>query len=936
MRFRGSSPIIAKKGNAMKKPFLALTFFLLLFTASAGTGLSMEKPRQIPDLPPDVQAAVATVIPSEPGDYFVVLKNGMTVLIRQNSEYDVVSAQVFVRAGSIYEGRLLTAGLSHNLEHIVAGGTTGSFTEEQAKERLKEMGGASNAYTTYDRTVYFIDTSSEHWKDALGLLISYVSDNRLDPKEVTREKSVIQQEFKLGENNPSRELWQLFMDTAYRIHPVRYPVIGYEDVFVRNSREDLEAYYAERYAPENIVMAIAGNVDPIAALKYVIEATKGFARKAAPVDSLPPEPPQTSPRRTEKELPIAKLTQAMIGFPSVDIASPDLYALDVLAILAGDGDTSRLHRRLKEKEKQVLSVDASNWTPSFVKGQFIISMDLPPDKWPKVMDGVEDELNRLKKELATSEELEKAKKKVVAAHVFGKETASEMASTIASSYFDTGDPYFDETYVEGIRRVTAEEVRRAANAYLDMGRMNVAVIKPPKEAKESASATEAVPAAPATAQASEPRFVKLNNGMKLLLKSDRTLPLVTIQLYGPGGLTYEKSAPPGISAFTAELLTAGTKTRSKQDIAKAIESVGGAIGSGSESNTYHVSIKVLKEDLDLALDILSDIVQNSQFPADEIEKNRQDFLLALQQRDESWQAEIAHLFKENYFKEHPYGHDRLGTPESIKALTRDEIVKFYHRMATPAGAVLAVYGDVDADVVQKRITEKFASWKAAPGSAEKPDLPNETEMLSENRVVEKKNQKTSAALLIGTNGVDLKSEDRPTLDVLDAILSGVSYPTGRLEDALRGGDQDLVYLVHAFPFYGVNAGFFGVITQTTLANLDKVQGIIMDNLNKLVAEPVSQQELDTGKNIVVTMHHMELESIEAQAQSATVDEVLGLGWNYDAGYIEKVKAVTAANIQDAAKRLFTHTLTVRTIPEHPVEVIPPHSDEPQHMHPGRP
>ena len=177
----------------------------------------LKLPRQPPALPPAAKELVQRTLSSKPGDLFVVLKNGLTVLIRSQTESDVVSAQVFVRAGSIYEGKYLTAGISHYLEHVLSGGSTRSFTETEAKERLERFGGATNASTSFDRTVYYINTSTEHWKEALDLLLSYVSESTLDPQQVLREKAVIQQEIKMGENNPGSELWKLFMKTAYRV-----------------------------------------------------------------------------------------------------------------------------------------------------------------------------------------------------------------------------------------------------------------------------------------------------------------------------------------------------------------------------------------------------------------------------------------------------------------------------------------------------------------------------------------------------------------------------------------------------------------------------------------------------------------------------------------------------------------------------------------------
>ena len=319
---------------------------------------------------------VQRTLASKPDDLFVVLKNGLTLLVHQQPGAEVVSAQVFVRAGSALEGKYMRAGLSHYLEHIVAGGTTRSFTEEQAKERIRAMGGTTNAYTSYDRTVYYINTGAGHWRDALDLLLSYVSENVVDPKEVAREKKVIQQEMKMGESNPNTELWKLFVQTAYQKNPVRYPVIGYEEVFVQQSREALLDYYQQRYQPENVIVALSGNVQAAEVLQFVAEKTKDFLPGTSDPVVLPEEPLQGSVRWEEKEVPIVRLVQAMIGFPSVNAYEKDLYALDVLAQVMGEGETCRLHCRLKEEQNKVFSIGASNWTPAFVRGQFVISVSL--------------------------------------------------------------------------------------------------------------------------------------------------------------------------------------------------------------------------------------------------------------------------------------------------------------------------------------------------------------------------------------------------------------------------------------------------------------------------------------------------------------------------------------------------------------------------------
>lgn len=900
----------------MRKRMFSGGLCLLLICGLASLAEGFEGPRQAPSLSPAAREVVQRTLSSKPGDLFAVLKNGLTVLIRPQADSEALSAQVFVRAGSIYEGRYQTSGVSHYLEHVLSGGSTRSFSEREAKDRLERLGGVTNASTSFDRTKYYITTTTAHWKDALDLLLSYVSESTLDAQQVLREKAVIQQEVKMGENDPGGQLWKLFMKTAYRVNPARTPVIGYEEVFVKLDRDALEDYYRQRYQPENIVVVVVGRIAPEEVLQFIAEKTKEFTRKAGAPVTVPSEPEQVSPRWEERTLPLARLTQAIVGFPSMTVYDKDLYALDVLALLLGDGQTSRLHYRLKDKENKVLSVSASNWTPSFVQGQFAITLTLDPQNWPKILDPINEEIARLKKDLVAPEELAKAKKLVLAQHIFGKGTTSALASSLGSSYFDTGDPYFDEGYVEGIRKVSREDLRDVARRYLLANRMNVAVIKP-EPAKEAVARSETDTGLPGVS--SSPEVKKLQNGLQVLLKKDPTLPLVSIQLYGLGGLLLEDPQKPGLASFTSSLLPAGTKARTKRQIAQAIEGIGGSLESRSDTNTYHITIKVLKEDLEVALDVLSDLLQNAQFPTDEVEKRRQETLLAIRRLDESWQTEVMQLFKQNYFLHSSYRNERLGTPESVRSFSRDDVLAFNRRMVNPHHSVLAIYGDLDPTRTFTILSRKLESWKASPVTlAAQPD---ETHPLKKDGVVEKKNDKTSCALFIGTDGISLDDPRRPVLDVLDAVLSGTGYPGGRLFEALRGGTEDLVYVVGAFPFYGKRAGFFGVITQTTLNNLTKVEDIVLAHLRRLAEEPVSSEELQNAKAMMKNAHQLGLEAVDAQARTAAVNEVLGLGWDYDRKYVSLIEAVTAEEIQALARELFANTLIVRTLPENPVNIL---------------
>lgn len=874
-------------------------------------------------LPAELLDRVSAVLPSKPGDTFLQLRNGMTVLIRENHSAGVVSCQVLVRTGSIHEGPHFFGGLSHYLEHVVAGGSTRSFSEREARELLQAMGGATNAYTSHDRTVYFINTTATHYGQALRLLLSYSSEALLDAGQVAREKAVIQQEYKLGETNPGRQLWRLFMETAYRKHPVRHPVIGYEDVFVTVTRDNLLDYYRKRYVPQQLVLAVVGDVDTADVVRTVLELTGDMVRTFDPLITAEEEPLQVTPRWVERSFPPARLTSMMVGVHSVALTHPDLYALDVLAIILGKGRTSRLYKQLKDKQELVLSVDAFSWTPAYVAGIFGFSFSLERDKVDSTLAALWREIEEVENKLVETSELEKAKRQIIADSIHSKESMAEMASSLVGSFVDTGDPYFDSSYVKKIQTVSREDVQRVARIYLKRDVSTVAILSPPRANAKAPDRGDA-------RRRSAVRKITLNNGLRLLLKSDHTLPLAEFRVSGLGGQYLEPEELSGISSFTMALLTKGTGKRSKGQIAETIEQLGGSLVSGSGRNTYYVSLSVLKEDIDTGLELLADVLTNPSFPEAEIEKQRQDSLLTIRRLDESWEQEVERLFRRNFYRSHPYARDIIGTEGSVKRLGREEIRGFYQGVVMPTNAVMAVFGDIDPDTMVSKISRVLGKWRGVGEFLKGQGRP--VEPLTTDLRIEEKTAKVAASIFLGTAGVSITDPERPTLDVIDAVLSGISYPSGWLHEALRGGDRSLVYVIHGFPAYGLDTGHFGIVTQTTLSNYQQVAAIILERLQKIQQDRLEPGELEAARNMCITMHEFGLETNAAQAASAAVNEVLGLGYDWDRRYPDQIRQVQAEDVLRLARKLFQHHLLVSAIPERPVEaVIPPQRRERMHV-----
>ena len=847
------------------------------------------------------------IIPSKPDDLFVVLDNGLTVLIRESRGSTVVSSQILVKTGSIYEGERMQGGLSHYLEHVVSGGSTSKLSETQIKERLQVIGGATNAYTGYEQTVYFVKTTRTHYKEALSLLVGFVTDCQFDETEYQREKGVIIQEFKMGENNPSRQLWYTFMKTAYLQHPVRYPVIGEKEIFLSMGREDLVAHYRRWYAPENMIISVAGDIEKEETLRTVLHLAGTFKGTSNPPYVIPEEPAQLAPRTVEKGLAVARITQAQLGFRTVSLTNPDLYPLDVLAVIMGDGRTSRLYQTVRDEKGLVLSISAGSWTPTFADGQFLVSMDLAYEDLKKAIDTVWEEISDVQKNSVGEEALKRAKNKVVADYIYGQESVQSQARQLAENWVSTGDPYFSDNYVSRIQEVTSEDVMRVAKKYLKRDRMTLAVVRP----KTEASLPGEKPSSPSDLQQSIHRIV-LPNQMTLLLKRNTAAPIVVLNLFANGGLRFEPVDKPGLSHFMASLLTKGTQRRSKADIAKAIENVGGSIKSQSGYNTASVSVSVLKEHLYVALDLLSDVVLHPTFPEKEIEKQRRETLMAIERLDENWTTEITRLVKRHYYHKHPYRNDVIGSAKAVESFSREEIRDFYKSIMMSNNAVLAIFGEIDPVTVASRVEDAFKDFQ--PGVVEQPTIETETQNIVQDESFETLNEKTSAAIVVGYNGLTLTDSEGPVVDVLDAVISGIGYPSGWLHEALRGGDRSLVYMVHAYPAFGIDGGYFGIMAQTTPDNYDTVLKIILDKMALIQSEALDPSTLERAKSMCITAHELGLERIASQASSVALNEIIGLGYDYDEKYPGLIQRVSAEDVLRVAKNLFRHHLIVATKP----------------------
>lgn len=831
------------------------------------------------------------------------LPNGLTILVQENHAAPVVAVRFYVQTGSITEGKYAGSGISHLFEHVLQEGSK-TRTKQQINNETQAIGGQTNAYTSNDVTAYHIVTAAPYFNRALDNLADSLMNATFPEAEVKTQQGIIHHEMNMGEDDPGRILWRTFHETAFIRHPVRLPVIGYREAFDALTRDDIISYYDTHYTPENTILAVAGDVkagDVFAAAKKTLGA---WPRRAATAPAIPDEPIQNTPRRAVFEKTAMQNASAMIGWHTIPLQHPDLYALDVLAKILGGGETSRLTQSLRQKQELVYGVSAFSATPNYNAGIFAVNATLPPEKLPKLEAAVWNEINKIKTGGVTSAELARVKRGIETDYVFDTDVA-EQAERMAYDFMGTGNPDFSDQYVTRINAVTAAQVQAVAKKYLLQNGVTTAIVRPPVAGSTPGAASKKDVVA-------EPKMFTLKNGLRVIIRENNQTPTVAISAIGLDGLRAEAPGKNGVANIATDLLLRGTTKRSALEFSQVVDDMGASINAGSGYNAWTVSSNWLARDWRRGLSLVHEALTMPKFSDDELRREKTLVAAAIKQQEDDPDAVASIAVRGEFFGTHPYGRSTLGNLDSIAKVSRADVVSHWNRVLNPAQMVLAIYGDVDAAQALKVATYLFGDLKAKAPQTLDEILP--IKPLTKPVAITKKLPDISQTVLyFAYPGIESKSEDRAALTVLDGALSGIYYPGGRLHARLR--DNQLVYGVHAFEMRGIDGGSFIIEAGTTLDKRDEVRSIIEEEVQKIRNAPISQEELKRAKGMAITAQAVDLQTNAAQANNAIVNELLDRGFKNSDNYQKEINAVTVEDVQRVAKKYLRPEVSALAIVE---------------------
>lgn len=855
------------------------------------------------------------------------LNNGLEVVLEENHAAPVVAFQAWVKIGAADEPPAL-AGIAHVFEHMLFKGTKKRGVGQIARE-VESSGGEINAWTSHDETVYHLVLASRFFDTGLDILADTLMNSSFDAAELERERQVVLEEIKQGLDDPERQAGQGLFQSVFDIHPYGRPIIGNETTVRKLRREDILAFFAKNYVASNVTLVVVGDFDAVAAKKKIAQAFSTMP-EGSPVGPRPSQPEQNA-LRVQAGSRDVKEAQLLFGFRTPAINHPDIAALDLLAVLLGQGESSRLNLEVV-RNRQLATNTSAYLFSARDPGALVIGVSLSPSRIEDATRAVLDEAFRLTQEDIRPEELAKARTILESDRVYDKETVQGYARKLGFFSAIAGDPNFEEHYLAALQKSTAADLRRVAAQYLRAANLTIYVQAPERKASKQQDKADRVAArvrkvAEAAETRASARFARSTaivpdsdrvirhvfpSGLKLLILRDSSVPVVALRATWVGGLRYEDDRSNGISNMLAALLARGTKTRSAEQIMTEVEGMAGSLTGYAGRNSLGLQAEFLSRYFDRGLDLVADCLLNATFSEDELEKERRIVLDDIRAQEDNLGQVAFKLFHSTMWSKHPYRLDPMGTTQSIAGLTRRKLINHYRQRYNTSNLTIAVVGDVDPARVRAKVAAVLG--ETPDQRLERPTVPVEPSR-TEPAQVFKFLSKEQAHFVLGFQGVGFASPDRFPLEVLAYALSGQG---GRLFTEIRE-KRALAYRVSAFSMEGIDPGYFAVYLASSPDNLEEAVKVVRQELHAAAEKGISVDELARAQRYLIGVHAIGLQRKSAIAAALAFHEAYGQGWKSYRQYGDNIMKVRIEDVARVARKYLDPQREVTAVVKPPAE-----------------
>ncbi|MEK9726732.1 MAG: insulinase family protein [Candidatus Margulisiibacteriota bacterium] len=760
------------------------------------------------------------------------LKNGVTLVTVVDPLAAINSSYVFVRTGSLFETPWMGAGLSHFLEHLVAGGTTGYRDESEYRSIIDGLGGASNAYTTYDHTAYYIKSPAKDTNVALEVLYEWVSSANWSIDEYKREKGVILKEMDRANNNVFRQIYQEVQTRFYKDSPYRYPVIGYKDQFLKTSSDDLRSFYSSHYVPENLVVVVGGNVSENIILKQVESSFGSLPKLAAPLRYHANGSRVLSSSQQEVELKSLKSNRVVIRYPITSFYGDDVYPLDLFAYILGNGEQSLLYKAFVTNQKLATSISVNSITPMADYGYFEINIETDAplesivEKTQRFID--QFEFQRLPKSI-----LKKAKTQKQNEYDLNSRSLDGYIKEVGQSMMMGQNPLFFRYYANQFKSVNSHDINQIVKRYLTPKKRQVYHFKN----KQSTTAKIAN-------QVLAPVKITTKNNIVVITipESNDTIFQVSIQF--EGGITKDPQGKEGLGFLTSQLIGKKIKGITRDHFQNQFESRGASISSSLSHNNLTVSLTALNVDQDQLLPLFMQAINSFDVDPDIFEETKLRLIKSIQKVEESWFEDAFIKLKQVVFADgSPYQNPIKGTLDSVNNITLNDVLNYINARRTSSNITVIIQSK-NPEPIETRVVNALPIQRAMEvDHILVPELARtELESLSLTQPV-------GVVLHLSPLKIQLNSLNQwLRIQLVDAILSGMRYPSGLLHSRLRG--EELVYVVHTVPMRFKDQDFLLTYALTEPSQVALVNKIISQSFKEIRTD-ISQEQLVLAKSQVL-------------------------------------------------------------------------------------
>lgn len=857
------------------------------------------------------------------------LPNGLRVYAIRDTTTPNVSVQVWYDVGSKDDpkGR---SGFAHMFEHLMFKATR-NLVPEQMDRLTEDVGGYNNASTADDYTNYFEVVPANHLQRLLFAEADRMASLVVEPKSFASERDVVKEELRQRTlAQPYGKLFSIYYPKlAYSVHPYARPGIGSLEELESAGIDDVRAFHATYYRPDNAVLVVSGNFDPAQLNRWVDQYFAGIKRPPAPIPRVTvQEPARTAPvSRTVYEAN-TPLPAVLISYHIPPERSADTPALMVLNAILSAGESSRLYESLVYRDQLAQSastfLDTKQSTGNFVAYAMLASGKTAAEGEA----ALKREIARVRDAAVSPAELAEAKNELLTSALKQRETAEGKASLIANSVIVNGDPTAADRQIAAIQTVTAADVQRVAREYLKDQQsatirylpaegkpagttdapiaiaptVQVAALTPPANiavvtpAPEGQRILPPAPGAPIAPTLPQPVVATLSNGIRVVTVERHDLPLVTASLVALGGSATDPAGKAGASSLAADLMTKGTQTRSATEIARAVESLGGSIESSASDDGASIDLTVPSAQVDTAMTILADVATHPTFAPAEIERARSQTIDGLNVAMKN-PAQLSGMVADRVvYGTRAYG--QVSTPTSLKGLTRADLTAAYARSWKPGQATLLLVGDVTPAQARSLAEKHLGQWRAAgaatAATSAEPAFP------APRVIVVDMPDAGQAGVVVARPGIRRADERYYPLAVANTVLGGGF--SSRLNQEIRI-KRGLAYGAGSSVLAGRDVGLISARTQTKNPSAAEVVGLIDAEMRRLGTAPVAPAELETRQAVLIGNFGRTIETTDGVASILAGYTLQGVPLDELSRYIPRVQAVDPATVQTTAAAL---------------------------------